>query len=78
MLSTFIFLSTEIGEIEFECFYLIENNDLEYNHFQRFENNYKELQSFEVYKEPLQSRKFVKENYDLIFNQLSNELQTKR
>ena len=78
MLSTFIFLSTEIGEIEFECFFTIENDDLEYNHFQRFDNNYKELQSFEVYKEPLQSRKFVKENYDLIFNQLSNELQTKR
>ena len=78
MLSTFIFLTTEIGEIEFECFYTIENDDLEYNHFQRFENNYKELQSFEVYKELKQARKFVKENYDFIFNQLSNELQTKR
>ena len=78
MLSTFIFLPTEIGEIEFECFYTIENDDLEYNHFQRFENNYKELQSFEVYKELKQAHKFVKENYDFIFNQLSNELQTKR
>ena len=74
MLSTFIFLPTEIGEIEFECLYTIENDDLEYNHFQRFDNNYKELQSFEVYKEPKIAHEFVKENYDFIFNKLSNEL----
>ena len=78
MLSTFIFLPTEIGEIEFECFYTIENDDLEYNHFQRFDNNYKELQSFEVYKEPKFAHEFVKENYDFIFNKLSNEIQARR
>ena len=76
MNSKFITLGTDIGDIEFECFYTIENDTFTHEFGTEYSNDYRELQTFEICEDcDIEGvHEFVKEHIILITNELTNEI----